>query len=138
MTPLSIALICVFLQVALTFWAIVKMGQVRMASHVAREVSQADIALDTRKYPEKVLKYQNNVTNQFETPVLFYAVVAIAAAMDSANWILAIGAMVFVVSRIVHHLIHVGSNHVRKRYNAFQLGILGLLVAWVGLGVSLL
>ena len=138
MTPLSIALICVFLQVALTFWALMRMGKVRVASHVAKDVSYGDIALDTRNYPDAVKQVQNNVTNQFETPVLFYAVVAIAAATESANWPLAIGTMIFVASRFAHHMIHVGSNHVRKRFNAFLVGLIGLLIAWIGLGVGLL
>jgi hypothetical protein len=138
MTPLSIALICVFLQVALTFWALMRMGKVRVACHVAKDVSYGDIALDTRNYPDAVKQVQNNVTNQFETPVLFYAVVAIAAATESANWPVAIGTMIFVASRFTHHMIHVGSNHVRKRFNAFLVGLIGLLIAWIGLGVALL
>ena len=138
MAPLSIALICVFLQVALTFFALVRMGQSRVASHVAKEVTYGEIALDTRNYPDGVRKVSNNVTNQFETPVLFYAVVAISAATESANWPVAIGTMIFVASRYVHHMIHVGSNHVRKRFNAFLVGLIGLLIAWIGLGVALL
>ncbi len=138
MTPLSIALIAVFLQVALTFWALVRMGKSRVASHVAKEVTYGDIALDTRNYPDEVRKISNNLTNQFETPVLFYAVVTLAAATQSANWPVAIGAVIFVASRYVHHMIHVGSNHVRKRFNAFLVGLIGLLIAWIGLGVGLL
>lgn len=138
MTPLSIALVCVFLQVALTFWAIVRMGRMRVASHVSGDVTYGDIALDTRNYPDAVKQIQNNVTNQFETPVLFYAVVATAAATESANWPLAVGAMIYVGSRFVHHFIHVGSNHIRRRFNAYLVGLIGLLISWIGLGVSLL
>ena len=138
MTPLSIALICVFLQVALTFFALLRMAKSRVASHVAKDVTYGDIALDTRSYPDAVRKISNNVTNQFETPVLFYAVVAFAVATESSNWPLAIGAMIYVASRYVHHFIHAGTNHVRKRFNAFLVGIIGLLIAWIGLGVALL
>ncbi len=138
MTPLSIALICVFLQVGLTFWALLRMGSVRVASHKAKEVTFSDVALDTSSYPEAVRKVSNNVANQFETPVLFYAVVAIALATGTVNWPVAVGAVIFVASRYVHHAIHVGSNHVRKRFNAFLVGLIGLLIAWIGLGVGLL
>ncbi|OUS08690.1 hypothetical protein A9Q96_04450 [Rhodobacterales bacterium 52_120_T64] len=137
MTPLSIALICVFLQVALTFFAMMRMAIVRTASHVSKEVNFGDVALDTRNYPDSVKQFQNNVTNQFETPILLYAVVAIAAATESANWPMAIGALIFVASRYVHHMIHVGSNYVRKRFIAFFVGFIGLLIAWIGLGVTL-
>ena len=138
MTPLSIALICVFLQVALTFWAIVRMGMVRVNSHKSREVSFRDIALDSGAYPETVTPFTNNVNNQFQTPVLLYSVVAIAAATGSANWGLAAGAMVFVASRLVHHAIHVGGNNVVRRFNAYLTGLLGLFIAWISVGLSLL
>jgi len=138
MTALSIALICVFVQVALTFLALVRMGKVRVNSHVSKEVSYGDVALDTRNYPDTVKQFQNNVTNQFETPILFYAVVAIGAATDSVSSLVAIGAVIYVISRLVHHFIHVGTNHVRKRFNAFVVGLLGLLISWIGLGIALL
>lgn len=138
MTALSIALICVFVQAALTFLALVRMGKVRVNSHVSKEVSYGDVALDTRNYPDTVKQFQNNVTNQFETPILFYAVVAIGAATDSVSSLVAIGAVIYVISRLVHHFIHVGTNHVRKRFNAFVVGLLGLLISWIGLGIALL
>lgn len=138
MTPLSIALICVFVQVALTFWAIHRMGNVRIESLKNKEVSMGDIALDAGNYPKSVQQFQNNTTNQFETPILLYAVVAIGAATGATNWVLAVGALIYVASRIAHRVIHVGSNHLRRRLNAFTVGLLGLIVCWVGLGLGLL
>lgn len=138
MTPLSIALICVFLQVGLTFWAIYRMGNVRIESLKKKEVTLSDIALDTGKYPKSVQQYQNNTSNQFETPTLLYAVVAISAATGATNWILAVGAAIYVASRIVHRVIHVGSNHLHRRLNAFTVGLLGLIICWAGLGLGLL
>ncbi|MEO1918985.1 MAG: MAPEG family protein [Paracoccaceae bacterium] len=137
MTPIGIALICVFVQVGLTFYAIVRMGKVRMASYKSKEYSMKDIALDSRNYPAHIQSIGNNVSNQFETPILFYAVVAIAAATDSTNWMLAAGSVIFVASRLAHHVVHVGSN-VSKRFKAFLIGLIGLLLAWIGLGVALL
>ena len=138
MTPLNIALICVFLQVALTFWAIVRIGHVRVVSLKSKAVSLGDIALDTRNYPDSVKQFQNNATNQFETPVLLYAVVAFAAATQSANWGVAIGAVIFVISRFRHRMIHVGSNHLIKRFRIYTIGLGGLLICWVSLGLGLL
>jgi hypothetical protein len=138
MTPLSIALICVFLQVSLTFWAIYRMGKVRIKSLKNKEVTMSDIALDTGNYPKSVQQYQNNTSNQFETPTLLYAVVAIGAATGVTNWVLAVGAMIYVASRITHRIIHVGSNHLRRRLNAFTVGLLGLIICWGGLALGLL
>ena len=138
MTPLSIALGCVFLQVGLTFWAIYRMGSVRVASLKAREVSLGDIALETSKYPSRVRQFQNNAHNQFETPILLYVLVLLAAAMDAANWGVAIAVVAFMVSRFWHRSIHVSSNDVRIRFKVYLLGLMALLIGWVSLGLGLL
>ncbi len=138
MTASNVTIICLFFQVALTFYAIVRMGQVRIEAHKSRVVSFIDIAIDASNYPIRVRQFQNNVSNQFETPVLFYAVVAISMAMDAISWGIAAGAVIFVLARIVHYAIHTGSNNVRKRFNAFIIALSGLFICWVSLGLSLL
>lgn len=138
MTPLTIALSCVFLQVGLTFWSVMRMGQVRVASLQAREVKLGEVALETTAYPDHVKKYQNNASNQFQTPQLLYGVVALAAALDAANWGLAVGAVIYVAARLAHRVVHVGSNNVRVRFNAYLVGLTGVFIAWISLGVELL
>ncbi len=138
MTPLNIALVAVFLQVALTFWAIYRMGMVRVASLKAREVSLGDIALETSKYPARVRQFQNNAHNQFETPILLYVLVLLAVAVDAANWGVAAGAALFMVSRFWHRAIHVGTNDVRRRFNVYLFGLVALLLGWVSLGLGML
>lgn len=138
MTPIGVALVCVFLQVGLTFWAVIRMGMVRVASLKSREVKLGDIALATHAYPDHVKPHQNNVDNQFQTPTLLYVVVGLAAGHDAANWGLAVGAVIFIVSRFVHRAIHVGKNDVTNRFYAYLVGIIGLFIAWASLGLALL
>lgn len=138
MTPLGILLGCVFVQVALTFWAIASMGMVRVNSHKAREVSLGDVALDSGAYPKGVTPYTNNTNNQFQTPVLLYTLVGLAAALSVANWGMVAGAVLFVLARLVHRMIHVGSNNVLKRFNAYLAGLFGLAIGWISLGFGLL
>lgn len=138
MEPLSILLICVFLQVGLTFWAIASMGLVRIESHKKKEVTFGDIALNSGAYPESVTPYTNNTNNQFQTPILLYTVAAISAATGAANWGVALGAVIFIAARFVHRWIHVGNNNIRKRFNTFLVSLSGLAIAWIALGISLL
>lgn len=138
MTAINILVLLVFIQVGLTFWAMVRMGMVRIASLKARQVKLKDIALSGDAYPENVRSYQNNVENQFETPVLFYAAVGVAAAMNAANWGMVIGAILFIVARLVHYKIHTSTNNLRHRLNAFLMGLTGLLICWGALGLGLL
>ena len=137
MTPLALALVCVFLQVALTFWAIVRVGMLRVAAVNTQAVTLEQIALSSAAYPPRVIAQQNNMQNQFETPVLLYSVVALAAALNAANWGLAAGAAVFVALRFVHRYIHVGRNDVVLRLKVYVAGLAGLSVSWLSLGVAL-
>ncbi|MHA1127875.1 MAG: MAPEG family protein [Alphaproteobacteria bacterium] len=138
MTVLNILVALVFVQVALTFWSIARMGIVRVASLKARRVALKDVALSSEAYPVDVHAHQNNVENQFETPVLFYAAVGVAAAMGAANWGMVVGALIFIVSRLVHYRIHVGENNLHQRFNAFLAGLVGLVICWGALGLRLL
>lgn len=138
MTALSVLLICVFVQVALTFWAIASMGVVRVNSHKAREVSLGDVALDSGAYPKSVTPYTNNTNNQFQTPILLYTLVGLAAATAVSNWIMVVGAVMYILSRLMHRMIHVGSNNVNNRFMSYLVGLVGLAVGWVAYGFELL
>lgn len=135
--PSSILVVCVFVSVGLTFWAIIAMGRARVAALKSRDVGISEIALNTDAYPEAIQKLQNNTRNQFETPPIFYAAVAIALALDMTSWPMAVLAMIYVTLRIVHRIIHVGSNHLIHRFRVFLISIVALAGVWLSLGISL-
>ena len=137
MTPLGISLLCVFVQVALTIGAIVRMGMARVASVKAKEVTMAQIALDTSAYSIRIQQLQNNVRNQFETPVLFYALVGIGAA-TVMNWGVALASVGYIATRVIHHVIHTGNNRMSQRFRIFTLGLGFLAIGWIALGLSLI
>ncbi len=79
----------------------------------------------------------DNFRNLFETPVLFYALVAAAAGIGHVPGWLAAGAWVYVALRLVHSIIHCTYNKVMHRLGAFLLGF-GLVVAmWVAYAIEL-
>lgn len=79
-------------------------------------------------------KAADNFQNLFETPVLFYALCAMALAQQRIpDWMVA-GAWAYVALRIVHSLIHCTSNRVLQRLAAFMgsfVLLVGLWAAWV-------
>lgn len=81
-------------------------------------------------------RYENvqaadNFRNLFETPVLFYALVAIAIGVGQAPGWLAAGAWLYVILRLVHTVIHCSYNNVMHRLAAFMSSF-GLLVGlWI-------
>lgn len=80
-------------------------------------------------------KASRNFKNQFEIPVLFYAVTAFALITRNADPVLLILAWLFVLSRIAHTAIHLFSEHVMARALAYFGGLLILVVMWVILAV---
>lgn len=79
----------------------------------------------------------DNFRNLFETPVLFYALGAVAVATHHAPSWLAVGAWVFVVLRVVHSVIHCTYNKVMHRFAAFLAGFVWLVALWIAFFVSL-
>ena len=135
---IKLALIAVFVQVALTFYAAVTMGIARVRAVRGQAVSMGDIALDSTAYPDETRKYGNNLANQFEFPVLLYVAVILASLYDAASMAFALSCVAYVVTRLHHRLIHVGRNKVALRFQVFLAGLVFLFMAWVFLALGLL
>ncbi|MEL7023248.1 MAG: MAPEG family protein [Pseudomonadota bacterium] len=72
----------------------------------------------------------NNFSNLLEMPVLFYVLVALVLATDTAPGVLTLLAWVFVGLRIAHSMIHVTYNKVLHRFYVYVAGGLTLWSAW--------
>lgn len=131
-------LLPVFVQVALVFILLFWMGKERRGALVARDVQMKDIALDEPNWPKNVMQIGNCLKNQFEFPMLFYALVAIALPLRQADLLFVLLAWVFVVTRYVHAGIFVTSNNVKNRSLAFFAGVLVLLVMWIAFAWKIL
>ncbi|WP_374012858.1 MAPEG family protein [Pseudoxanthomonas koreensis] len=79
----------------------------------------------------------DNFRNLFETPVLFYALVAMAVGMGFVPGWLAAAAWVYVALRVAHSLIHCTYNRVMHRLAAFLPGFLLLVAMWAGYAMQL-
>jgi hypothetical protein len=73
----------------------------------------------------------DNYRNLFEAPVLFYALIAIALAVDHTPPWLVSGAWVFVWLRIAHSFIHCTYNRVFHRLAVFAAGFAVLIGLWI-------
>jgi hypothetical protein len=96
-----------------------------------------DIALDKEAWPERARLASNAVDNQFQLPVLFYVACLIAISFGATVFEVALAAL-FVLSRYVHAFIHITSNHVVRRFQAYAVGFAVLCVFWADLLVRLL
>lgn len=131
-------LLPVFVQVGLTFAVLLRLGYVRGAALRAGAVVHDRVVIDDTGWPATVRQANNCFRNQFELPVLFYAVIILALATRQADGLFVLLAWLFVLSRIVHALVHVTTNDIRLRFPAFLVGVLVLLVMWVQFALGIL
>jgi hypothetical protein len=115
-------------QILLTMSVFTGLAFAKSKAAKSGEVNEDRRALYDDAWPESVIKFNNNIRNQFELPVLFYVLCIILWALNSTNAIVHALAWLFVVSRIVHVAIHTGSNFVPLRRKVFMLGFF-ILVA---------
>ncbi|MEM0928941.1 MAG: MAPEG family protein [Pseudomonadota bacterium] len=125
-------------QVALTFVMLFWMGSSRVTAAKRPEIRAALKEGQSPSYGRTPDLLSDNLKNQFEFPVLFYAGVVLAIAADNVTSVLVVFAWVFALSRIAHAAIHVTVNHVRTRFLVFAFGANVLLLYWIVLGLDLL
>jgi len=133
----SAVILPVLVQVGLTLILLFWLGRSRVATLKSGELKVQDIALGERVWPKRILQIQNSYHNQFELPVLFYALVALALITRKADLLFVVMAWMFVVSRLVHAGVHVTSNKLVWRFQAFVAGVLILAAMWVIFGVRI-
>ena len=128
---LQMALAPVFALVLLSFILLFAMGRSRLGALKTRQVRMADIALGQKAWPERATQISNAFSNQFEIPVLFYVLVAIALPLRQMDLVMVLLAWVFVVTRYAHAGIYATSNNLNHRFMTFFAGAMVLLGMWI-------
>ena len=134
----SSLLLPVFVQVFLTFGTLFWMGALRQRLFRSGTVKPQDVALRENRWPLEAQQAANSYLNEFEIPVLFYAVVAFILITSTNSIIFVILAWVFVLSRVVRAYVHLTSNVVPVRGMAFAIGVAALFAMWVIFAIRVL
>ena len=80
----------------------------------------------------------NCFSDQFELPVLFYILIAIALPIRHADLVIVMLSWVFVVTRFVHAGIFVTSNDLNRRSLAWFASVLVLFAMWLYFALRIL
>ena len=134
----QMVLLPVLVQVGLTFALLLWMASVRNRALTGREVNPKDIALGQPNWPQRATQVGNCFRNQFELPLLFYVLIALALPLRHADLVIVLLSWVFVITRFVHAGIFVTSNNVQQRGPAWFVGALVLLVMWIYFALKIL
>jgi hypothetical protein len=121
--PMSVqtVLLPVFVQIGLTFALLIGMVFGRRQALVSGETKSRDIAL-----------------GEFELPVLFYALIALALPLRHADLFIVLMSWVFVVTRFAHAGVFVSSNDLGRRSTVWLAGVLVLLAMWIYFALKIL
>jgi hypothetical protein len=134
----QMVLLPVFVLVGLTFFLLLWMATARTQALKAKETRLKDVALRQPNWPEKVTQIGNCYSNQFEIPVLFYVLIALALPLHKADLFIVLMSWVFVVTRFIHAGIFTTSNDVRQRGLVWFAGVLVLLAMWIYFALKML
>ena len=102
-----------------------------IASGLSRELRQPN-------WPTRITQIGNCFANQFEIPMLFYVLIALALPLRHADLIIVMLSWIFVVTRFAHAGIFVTSNDLRTRSLAWFAGALVVLAMWIYFALRIL
>jgi hypothetical protein len=131
-------LLPVFVLVGLTFFLLLWMAGARRQALVGRETRVRDIVLGQPNWPVRATQIGNCYMNQFELPVLFYILIALALPLRHADLVIVLLSWVFVVCRFAHAGIFVTSNDLNQRSLAWFAGVLVLFAMWLYFALKIL
>jgi hypothetical protein len=134
----QMVLLPVFVLVGLTFALLLWMAGARRQALIGGQTKIRDIALRQPNWPERATQIGNCFSNQFEIPVLFYILIAIALPLRHADLVIVLLSWVFVVTRFVHAGIFVSSNDLGQRSMAWFAGVLVLFAMWLYFALKIL
>ena len=127
----QMVLLPVFVQIGLTFCLLIWMVGSRRQALVSRQTRIKDIALGEANWPVRTTQIGNCYRNQFELPVLFYALIALALPTRHVDYLILFASWIFVICRLIHAGVFVTSNDLGQRSTAWIVGALVLLIMWL-------
>jgi hypothetical protein len=131
-------LLPVFVLIGLTFVLLLWMAGARRQALVGGETKIRDIALGQSNWPDRATQVGNCFANQFELPLLFYILIALALPLRRTDLFMVLMSWVFVVTRFAHAGIFVTSNDLNRRSLAWFAGALVLFAMWIYFALKLL
>jgi hypothetical protein len=127
----------VFLQAFATLGLYVAMSRVRVAAVKAGKVEARAFKYNEGE-PEETRNYTRALTNQFESPVLFYTACIIAHVTGTANIVILVLAWGYALAKLAHLYVHATANRLRHRRPAFIVAFGFLAALWIALAVNVM
>lgn len=138
MTPAQWLIVALLGHVVLTTAVGVLTLLARISAVKAGKVRLPVAAINNAAWPETARKRANNFDNQFQVPMLVYAVSALYLATGLADFNAAGLAFAFLAMRVLHTLEHTGPNVVLRRLIFFMGSFAFALAMWAWFAIRFL
>lgn len=125
------------IQALVSLWLYIPMSRARFDSVRTGAANAHDFKLPKQNEPDSIAHLGNAVSNQFELPVLFFAVCLAAHSAQIVDWPLLIAAWLFVLIKSTHSLVHSTKNKLRHRFRLFALSYFVSILMWVWFAIRL-
>ena len=134
----QLVVIAMLAQMAIAFWCYSRMSKARVSAAKAGEIKPEMYVAVGDSEPEALRVYTRVVANQFESPVLFYAIVITGLAIGATSWITVGLAVMYVLFRFRHASEMMGEHVVLRRRKIFIRSMQVLIFMMIDLAVSTL
>jgi hypothetical protein len=138
MVTVKLLVLPLILHVLLIFYIGQKLVRARIKSVRSGQTKISDIAANSDAWPRRLRQIGSNFDSQFHAPTLWYALTAIVVALNLSDYVFVALAWIFLVFRIAHSLVHMGSNDVPTRMRVFLISFMALVAMWLWLAFRLL
>jgi hypothetical protein len=117
--------------VALTFAVAIETFRRRVREIRGRRIALRELATSRGRARLEDVAAADNYANLLEMPALFYVLCLLVATTGTTSTTATALAWAYVALRVLHSAIHLGSNHVRRRFLAFAASAVVLLASWL-------
>ncbi len=126
----------VIIQALITLYLYIPMSARRIASVKSGTAKASDYRL-VEKEPDDVRQMTRAIANQYETPILFYAVVLSSYVTQNAGTLMVALAWAYVAVKCVHVFVQTTSNRLRYRRPIFMISFAILITMWIAFAINL-
>lgn len=127
----------VLAQILIPLVVIILNGKRKSADVKSGDFDREKAAMDNEAWGRATVLTSKNLANQFQFPVIFYVLCILLASLGAVDKIVLSIAWLFVAARYVHAYVHITSNYIPVRLNAFIVSVV-LLIGLFGLTIAAL
>jgi hypothetical protein len=133
----KLAVLALMLHVAMTLFIGLKSFKARVRALKNGSAKLDLIEADSSNWPRRARLLGNNFDSQFDSPMMWYAVTAIAIALVKVDVVFVAMSFLYLFARLGHSIVHVSGGNVPARARIFLFSFFVIVAMWLWLTFKL-